>query len=131
MSVLNEISETEITKDDLINASETIDGLSEDNRGFQARVFALIRLFPSEPNKVTAIEFRLSAMEKMVSSGKLPGWTFPTDEKGCSFVAEPVFSAAAALPLIKTLNDPRGAYHFEENSFLEFLMELTPTEGEA
>lgn len=116
-----------VTMEDLLLATEEVHRLPSERRDFEGRAIAMIQLFPGEPDKVFAIENRLSALNDLILKGVLPHWSLPKDEEGAIAIAEPVWRATAEQPI---LIDGNEAY-FEETSFLECVLANAEPEGEA
>jgi hypothetical protein len=116
-----------ITIDDLLFVTDEVHKLPPDDRDWEGRLHLMVRLFKGEPDKGLAIEKRLVAMSALIESGSLPHWALPEAPDGSMKIAEPVWLAAAAEPLLLT---ERDAY-FEPTSFLERVLSLAEPDGNA
>lgn len=123
----NELNAVAVTVADLREAGEAIHALPLENRDWQGRAMAMVRLFKGQPNKSMAVECRLTAMSRMLQSGTLPGWSMPPSSDGSVNVAEPVWIATATEPLVLEERDA----HFDPASFLNKVLLLAKAEGNA
>ena len=122
-----ELNSVRVSLDDLILASRKVHDLPPEDRNWAGRLHLMTRLFEEEPHKAVAVEHRLMAMSKLVSSGVLPNWVLPQTSDGATQIAEPVWLATASEPL---LIGEREAY-FEPNSFLNRVLSLAEPDGHA
>lgn len=114
-----------VTLDDLLLATREVHKLSPEDRDWEGRLHLMVRLFKGEPNKGMAVEHRLMAMNKLITSGVLPHWALPETPDGSTQIAEPVWLATASEPL---LLGEREAY-FEPTSFLNRVLSLAEPDG--
>ena len=122
-----ELNSVQVTLDDLLYVTREVHSLPESDRDWEGRTHLMVRLFKGEPNKALAIEYRLSAMHKLITTGVLPNWAMPEAPVGSIQIAEPVWLATASQPL---LLKEREAY-FETNSYLESVLRLAKPDGNA
>ncbi|MEQ1597613.1 MAG: hypothetical protein ABL985_21235 [Casimicrobium sp.] len=123
----NELNSVEITLDDLLQASKAVHDLPQEDRDWQGRKIALVKLFLGQPEKAHAVETRLGAMAQLIQSGVLPMWATPVDSEGATQIAEPVWLATASEPLILKKYDA----YFDKQSFLDRVLKLAEPEGSA
>jgi len=100
MKFKDRINSARVTDSELIEATRAFHELPEKDRDFEGRSILLVQMFRGDPDKVMAIDSRLRALAVIVESGKLPGWSTPVQEDGSSLLAQPVWQAAATVPLI-------------------------------
>lgn len=123
----NDLNAVVVSVNDLLVASETIHALPENDRDWEGRSIAMVRLFKGAPLKAMAVECRLRAMSRIVESGALPGWAMPPSSDGAVSIAEPVWSATATEPLV--VEEPEA--YFDRAGFLTRVLLLAESEGNA
>ena len=74
MNIEKRVNSAKVTKEDLLEVSEALRGLPEENRDFEGRAILVLKIFPGESDKCMAIDLRSKAMDQMIESGMLPGW---------------------------------------------------------
>ena len=129
MSIEEKINSEKITMDDLLNVSREVHKLPPEDRDWEGRLHLMAHMFRGNPIKGQAIEYRLAAMEKIISSGKLPGWAMPEASDGSTSVSEPVWKATASEPLV--FGGPRDEPEFDGASFLAGVLAIATPEGNA
>ena len=122
-----DLNAANVTVADLRLASDAVHRLPPEDKDWEGRLHAMIRLFPGDPDKGLAIEYRLVAMSRMLEAGVLPGWALPRAPDGSMLVAESVWAATATEPLILGEHEAR----FDQASFLGRVLSLAGPEGNA
>jgi len=110
-----------VTAEDLLLASAEIQKLPLETCNREARTLCLDRIFDKETYKVIAVNARLEAMARMVSSGKIRRWVLP------NMVANVVYSAAAKESILFTNNE----WSFESDSFVALVLQHAGVDGHA
>lgn len=123
----DELNKIHITIEDLLFVSEQVQKLPKKDRDLEGRTHLMVRLFKGEPDKSMAIEYRLTAMSELITSGSLPHWALPVDESGATNIAEPVWFAATT----ETLIFEKYRVYFEPSSFIARVLALAEPEGNA
>ncbi len=127
MKLTAELNAVRVMIEDLLLASKEVHGLPPEDRDWEGRLHLMVRLFSGEPNKALAVEHRLMAMSKLVSSGVLPHWALPESPDGATQIAEPVWLATASEPLLLAEREP----FFEPSSFLHAVLSFAEPDGHA
>ena len=122
-----ELNAANVTVGDLQLASDAVHQLPPEDRDWEGRLHAMIRLVPGNPDKGLAIEYRLVAMSRMLEAGVLPGWALPQAPDGSMLVSESVWAATATEPLILEEREAR----FDHAGFLSRVLSLAGPEGNA
>lgn len=125
---LDRLNAAVVTVPDLWLLHEEARNRAVDLNDWQRRRDLLKDLYPADPVKGQAIDQRFLAMGALVGSGKLKGWTRPSDNEGALTVTDAVWAAAAQQPLIF---NRYGLPEFNDDSFLAKVLELSPDEGRA
>ncbi|WP_454828840.1 hypothetical protein [Pseudoxanthomonas wuyuanensis] len=123
----NDLNAVIVTVADLRSASEAVHALLPEDRDWEGRLMAMVRLFPGNPDKGLAVEYRLVAMARMLEAGVLPGWATPEASDGSMLIAEPVWTATATEPIILGKHEAR----FDQRSFLTRVLSMAAPEGNA
>lgn len=111
--MMSQINETPILKDELLRVVQEVSDSALEDRDMESHLFAAIRLYSNDPDKVKAIMFRLEALVYLLINEDAPGWTLSLTN-GAVLTQEPVFAAAAVQPLI----EQDGNVAFNRESFL-------------
>lgn len=127
MDIEDQVNSQVISHLELVEATQEIHKLPEDERDFEGRTIVLIVMFTGEPIKAMAIDYRLRAMARIIESNELPGWAMPTQPDGSQLVSEPVWQAAAEEPLVFLHNEAS----FNKQMFLERILSRAEPEGAA
>ena len=127
MDIEKRVNSVTITPEELLKVSEEVHKLPERERDFEGRSILMIKMFSGEPDKVTSIDLRLTAMSEMIDTGNLPGWATPKQPDGSVLIAEPVWVAAVEEPLLFKGNDA----YFDKEKFLEKVLSSAIPEGRA
>ncbi len=72
--------------------------LKPKDRDFEGRAITAIRFFENSDRAMSAM-FRMGALARIISQGRLEGWTKPGDKKGMSLTNPILFEAAGQAPL--------------------------------
>ena len=97
--MLRDINSTKLTGLQLMEFATGVHDLKPKDRGFEGRVIVAIQLFEGDSDKVMSAMFRMEALARIISRGRLEGWTKPADEKGMSLTKPVLFDAAGQVPL--------------------------------
>lgn len=116
---MSQVNETPILKDDILSVIQEVGDSAPEDRDMESHLFAAIRLYSGDPDKVTAIMFRLEALAHLLVDEDAPGWTVSLPN-GAVLTQEPVFAAAAVQPLI----EQDGNVAFDRELFLAKVLEL-------
>jgi hypothetical protein len=127
MKIEERINNVIVTADDLIEFSDEVHALPEEDRNFEGRTFLLVKKYKGNADKAMAVDLRMKAMSAIIKSNELPGWAMPIQPEGYQMVSEPVWQAAAEQPLIF---DERDAY-FDKEKFLDRILSCAKPEGVA
>jgi hypothetical protein len=127
LNMTSRLNSARVEIEDLLLATSEVHKLPVNDRGWEARLHLMVRLFPGESDKPQAIECRIDAMNELLTSGALPGWAMPLQPDGSILVSEPVWKATASEPL---LLDEHNAF-FDKESFVKKVLELAEPNGHA
>lgn len=89
-----------VSVEDIHLASAEIHKLAVEERHGQGRTDCLLQLFRGQRDKAFVVNARLEAMARLVRAGKVPCWVLPAGADGVHMIADPVFLAAAKVPLL-------------------------------
>ena len=120
-SLVAQLNAVGVTLEDLLLASDAIQRLPLETCNREARTRCLVRLFNGQTYKVIAVNARLEAMARMVSSRRIRRWVRPY------MVAKVAFLAAAKEPILFTNKE----WSFESDSFVAFVLEHAEVDGHA
>jgi hypothetical protein len=122
---IDRVNAVKITHEDMVVACEIMEPEPEGGRSFEATVVRLARAFPSEPQKVQAVVFRMQALGSLASKSR-PGWWFlPSEGEGALSVSRLALQVAATLDLI----EDGHSVSFDEGAFLELALQLAEEGG--
>ena len=108
-----------VSAEDLLRVSAAIHRLAPEQRSWQTRALCAAQLFGGAlSDKAYAVTARLEALGRLVEGGHLPDVFAPCAADGTRLLAEPVFEAAASVPLAGTTT----ACQFEPDRFLACVM---------
>jgi len=127
MGCVDYLNSVAVTKDELMSVSEGTGELKETDEPFEATMFMLGRRYKGQPQKASAVLFRMQALVRFVESDQAKGWTLPKQSDGGIPTMDAVFAAAAIHPL-SVVGDQVG---FEAESFCARVLELAESEGRA
>lgn len=77
---------------------------------------------------VLAIDFRLTALARLLQAHQVRGWTLPANDEGTDFIHRDLLCAAAEEPVIE---DSDGQAGFDPESFRARVLRLSEAKGEA
>ena len=120
-NLVAQVNAVGVTAEDLLLASAEIQKLPLETCNREARTLCLDRIFDKETYKVIAVNARLEAMARMVSSGKIRRWVLP------NMVANVVYSAAAKESILFTNKE----WSFESDSFVALVLQHAGVDGHA
>lgn len=127
MKMALELNAVRVTMKDLLLASSEVHKLPPEDRDWEGRLHLMVRLFPGEGKKASAVDLRLTAMSNLVRRGVLANWVVPESADGSTRIAEPVWRTTATAPLLLSDEEP----YFDESSFVEAVLAAAPNEGRA
>jgi hypothetical protein len=133
--VLNRVNQTKLAAELLGDAAEMHAGLPADDRGsFEGRAISLFKMLDrrglgrKRADLAIAIDFRLTALSRLLQDRQVRGWTLPAGHDGADFVHPDLIRAAAEEPVIE---DANGQPAFDPESFRNRVLRLTGTQGKA
>jgi hypothetical protein len=97
--MLRGINSTKLTGSELMEFANAVHRLKAKDRVFEGRVIAALRFFKGDHDRVMSAMFRLEALARIISQGRLEGWTKPGDKRGMSLTNPVLFDAAGQVPL--------------------------------
>jgi hypothetical protein len=107
----------------------------EDRPVFEARAFQLFEFLKEKgftgrrhSDLALAINFRLTALARLVQGDHVKGWTLANREEGVTLLHADVLSAAAKEALIE---DRDNAVAFDTNSFVRRVLHVAQPRGRA
>ena len=112
---------------EILLASVEIHKLPPEARNRKGRTRCLASIFHGQRQKAIAVNARLEAMARLVRGGMIPCWVLPAAANGFQMIADPVFLAAAKVPLLFIGKDA----HFEPAIFVAFVLEHAQVSGHA
>jgi hypothetical protein len=126
-ALLRELNRQRISSDELIRAACALSRLPDRLRVWPARRARMSRLFPGQPRKVEAIDFRIRAMVRVTESDVFRAWTWAGADRENVSVHEPLWQAAATEPLVRGVRDARLG--FDAEAFLTRVLQVCPARG--
>ncbi len=127
LDMVARLNSERFSADDLLEVSDAVHEIPEDRRDWEGRMFLLAKRFRGQHYRAMAVDYRLTAMSKLIEKGILPLGVLPQAPDGSHMVGESVFEAAATEPLLLRGSEP----HFEPESFRKRVLELTDADGKA
>ena len=97
--MLRDINATKFTGAELMGFASEVHRLKPKDRVFEGRVIAALRFFKGDHDRVMSAIFRMEALARIISEGRLEGWTKPGDKKGMSLTNPVLFEAAGQVPV--------------------------------
>jgi len=91
--LLKRVNSTKFTRLELMKFADEVHRLKPKYRDFEGRAITAIRFFENSDRAMSAM-FRMEAFARIVSHGRLDGWTRPGDKKGMSLTRAVLFDAA-------------------------------------
>jgi hypothetical protein len=117
--MLKRINSTRFAGSDLIEFATRVHRLKPKDQDFEGQVITAIRLF-NDSDKVMSATFRMEALARIVSEGRLEGWTKPGNKKGMSLTNTVLFDAAGQVPL----RIVKGKFEFSRATLLKKVFQL-------
>jgi hypothetical protein len=96
--MLRDINSTKLTGAELMEFANEVHRLKPKDRDFEGRAITAIRFFENSDRAMSAM-FRMEALARIISKGRLEGWTKSADEEGMSLTNPILFEAAGQAPL--------------------------------
>ena len=96
--MLRDINATKFTGSELMECANEVHRLGPKYRDFEGRAITAIRFFENSDRAMSAM-FRMEALARIISQGRLEGWTKPGDKKGMSLTRAVLFDSAGQVPL--------------------------------
>ncbi|WP_156652628.1 hypothetical protein [Methylobacterium sp. Leaf86] len=120
----------------LAEAMERHSNMPPEDRGvFEAIAFELFRFLTEKGfegsrhgDLAMAINFRLTALARLVQGDQVRGWTLPGDTEGLTYLHADVLKAAAKEPLVE---DDKGQAAFDGPAFAQHVLSLAAARGRA
>lgn len=136
MAVLRQVNRTKIKPELIGEVMKMHANLPPEDRGiFELRVLAITQLLADKGFKgrrhadmALAIEFRLTALARLLQEQEVRGWTRPGEERGQEYLNAVLIRAAATEPLIKSADDQLC---FDPKSFRKCILRLAKPKGRA
>ena len=97
--MLRGINSTKLTGSELMEFANEVHRLKPKDRVFEGKVIAALRFFKGDHDRVMSAIFRMEALARIISQGRLEGWTKLDDKKGMSLTNPVLFEAAGQVPL--------------------------------
>jgi hypothetical protein len=133
--VLNRVNQTKLAAELLGDAAEMHAGLpATDRSSFEGRAISLFKMLDrrglgrKRADLAIAIDFRLTALARLLQDRQVHGWTLPAGHDGADFVHPDLIRAAAEEPVIE---DANGQPAFDPKRFRDRVLRLTGAQGEA
>lgn len=118
--MLRRINSTKFAGSELMEFAARVHRLKPRDRLFEVQVITAIKLFNGDSDKVMSATFRMEALARIVSEGRLEGWTKPGDKKGISLTNPVLFDAAGQVPVRIVGN----RFEFNRATFLRKVFQL-------
>jgi hypothetical protein len=136
MSFLKRVNRTPVSSTILGEAMERHSNMPVEDRGmFEAIAFEMFRYLTEkgfEGNRLSdlavAINFRLTALARLVQGDQVRGWTLPGDTDGLTYLHADVLKAAAKEPLTE---DDKGQAVFDGPAFAQHVLRVSAARGRA
>lgn len=133
MKLLARVNKTKVDPELMGRAMESFGDLSREERDFEGCTIQIVKLVAAldlaerdRMDLVLAINFRLTALCRLLDAGGGRGWTAPGSD-GCSYIHGELMQCAAEEPLI----DVDGELSFNLESFHNRLLGLAEAHGHA
>jgi hypothetical protein len=110
---------------DIHRACAEIYKLPPEERTRTGRTRCLLHVFCGQRHKAFVVNARLEAMARLVRAGQIPYWVRPPSADGVRMIADPVFLAAATVPLLFTAKES----YFDPVAFVAFVLEHASVYG--
>jgi hypothetical protein len=116
-----------VSVEDLVLASHEVHKLPPEQRNWEGRTACIARLFKGQHYKVFAVHSRLEALAALITNSKLPLAFAAEMGDGGQMIAEPIFVAAAEVPILFTEKGP----FFNVESFIKVVIRHSDVDGYA
>ena len=126
MSTVEFLNSVVVTKDELWRLSKEAEKVQGSDTASEG-MFLIARQYKGQPQKASAIWFRMQALVQFIQTETARGWTLPKGADGAIPTMEAVFAAAAVHPLVQIGNEVM----FEHESFSEQVLRLAEAEGQS
>jgi putative acetyltransferase len=97
--LVKELNAISVSSQDLLRATQEVQKLPKDKRGWESRILIISTLFSDVPRKAMAVEYRLVAMTQILQAKVLPEWTLAKAADGTTSLSQAVWQVAATAPL--------------------------------
>jgi hypothetical protein len=121
--MLREINATKFAGAELMEFANEVHRLKPKDRDFEGRAIAAIRFFENSDRAMSAM-FGMEAFARIISQGRLEGWTKLGDKKGMSLTNPVLFEAAGQVPLRISKN----RFEFSRATLLKKVFQLAKPE---
>jgi len=116
--MLRSMNSAKIAGSELMQFAEEVHRLKPEDLDFEGRTITAIKLFGGSDRAMSAC-FRMEALAKIISEGRLPGWTKP-GESGSTMTHTALFEAAGQVPL-RLVNE---RFEFSRSALLKKAFQL-------
>jgi hypothetical protein len=135
-SYLDSVNRTKVKPELLVEVLQIVEAMAPEDRGvYEARAFRVVDLLKNKGLRTgrivslaTAIDFRLTALERLDLDGGLRGWSVPRQEPGVSSLSIEAVKAAAEEPLIE---NAEGKAAFDAERFQRRILTNIQPDGRA
>ena len=124
--MIDRLNSVMVAKDELdlvVTENEKLHAEGRDVDG--SGMYLIARLFKHDPDKASAIYYRMAALAEIIAKQAAPGWTFGEDKEGGVLTHQALLDAAAVFPL--SMID--GDVGFALDGFLAKALELAEAKG--
>jgi putative acetyltransferase len=121
--LVKELNAISVSSLDLLRATQEVQKLPKDKRGWESRMLTISALFPDVPRKAMAVEYRLVAMTQILQLKVLPEWTQTKAADGTVSLSQAVWQVAASAPL--QFKDQQES--FEVGNFVAQVQSFAPS----
>ncbi len=121
--MLRTINSTKLTGSELMDFGDEVHRLKPKDRDFEGRAITAVRLFEDSDRAMSAM-FRMEAFARIISQGRLEGWTKPGDKQGMSLTNPVLLEAAGQVPLRIIKNK----FEFNRATLLKRVFQLAKAE---
>jgi len=124
--MIDRLNSVKVAKDELdlvVTENEKLHAEGGDVDG--SGMYLIARLFKHDPDKASAIYYRMAALAEIIANQAAPGWTLSKDKEGGVLTHQALLDAATVFPL--SMID--GDVGFELEGFLAKALELAEAKG--
>ena len=75
LNMASKLNAARVEVEDLLLATRDVHKLPATDRDSEGRLHLMVKLFKGQPDKGLAVEYRIRAMDQLLTSGALPSWT--------------------------------------------------------